>query len=225
MRLRTSSIVVLGITATLALSGCSGLTELTGGILSGGGGPAFEFQGPVFDPEGRSMTVRVPQALLDARGEEADPVLVTSMKISSRDIEGADYCAFEVEPKFEPGALEILGARAEGMDEDDLSDAERAASQIVTMYDPSDLESFNESAPESGAYISEDASKILIVSYCSASLWEESDNVVWFPVQGKEGIDTLARADITVMKSGSLGIAAAEVGGFVVDSEGNWIGS
>lgn len=222
MRLRTSSIVLLGITAAVTLSGCSGFSELTGGIFSGGSGPVFEFQAPQFDPEGGTLTIQVPQALLDARGEEKDPVLVTSMKISSRELEGAEYCAFEVEPTYASGAIEFMGAVSE-LEVDERSPVERIAAQLVTNIVRGEIEMFDESEPQVGAYIAEDASKLLVVSECSASLWEESKNYVRFPEPYGDYSTNFVAAEISVMKSGSIAVADSEVHGFAIDSEGNWI--
>lgn len=98
----TTAIAALG-AAILLLTGCSG------GAEPGNGAPAgaqakdalFEFQttsyGSALDG---NLTIRVPDALIDAAGSDADGLLVTEYRTSPHELSGAEYCAFDVEVTY-----------------------------------------------------------------------------------------------------------------------------
>lgn len=98
---------------------------------------------------------------------------------------------------------------------------ENVASQVSGYrsggtFDPTD--------PSRGLYPTSDASKFILVQECGVSPVDDVDNVdLEFPESGELGIGPLARAQVTIMKDGTMAVRESKVIKFEMDSNGDWI--
>lgn len=80
--------------------------------------------------------------------------------------------------------------------------------------------------PDPGLYSTGDPSKYVLVQKCGANAFDDVNNVeLRFPQIEQDGgdIDDLARAEVTVMKDGTMGVRDSKVSGMQQDVNGDWI--
>lgn len=94
----------------------------------------------------------------------------------------------------------------------------------AALSQASPIADFDKSSPEAGVYAAADGQTITYVQACAESQTDDyAADTFWFPIQTDEGIESLATVELTVMKSGTLTVTEAEVKGFTLDSDGNWL--
>lgn len=94
------------------------------------------------------------------------------------------------------------------------------------LDDASTQADLDESAPEPGAYVSEDYTTITLVGDCAASATDPDNAIeIDLPSVDADGkIDTTATVQLSVMIDGTIGVAG-EVEDYMRDANDNWIAS
>lgn len=94
---------VLTITAVaaVALAGCSGESA---GPQQG----VFEFESAYGDSTTGELVIRVPEALIEAAGSDADGLLVREVRATPRELDGAQYCAVDLAMTYAGDAPDVL---------------------------------------------------------------------------------------------------------------------
>lgn len=227
MRSHALSIAALAAVAALALTGCSGATDAP----TGNGAPAgserpqgvFEFQTTSYSAEGE-LTVRIPEGLIAAAGSDFDEVLVTEIRATPRELEGSKYCAIDLSLNYADGAVEKI--LADGIA---LEDAGRGTNgnpyPFSTYYGLFPMSDFEESPTDNGIWVSEDLATAVAVLNCAENPMDvDASSEIRLQAMDAEGVNTdFARVNLTIMKSGTIGVVEAAVPHFVLDSQGTWI--
>jgi hypothetical protein len=79
----------------------------------------FEFQTPAYGSEGE-LIIRIPDALVDAIGSDADGLLVGDVRATARELESSKYCAIDL-------AIEYLGDGLDALEKPAMTEAEYTA--------------------------------------------------------------------------------------------------
>ncbi|MGO2616108.1 MAG: hypothetical protein ACTH9B_12690 [Brevibacterium aurantiacum] len=97
---------------------------------------------------------------------------------------------------------------------------------ITSSTEPSDLAELDESAPEKGAYMSDDYATVTVVGDCAASATDPENAIeVELPSVDTDGkSSTVATVQLSVMTDGTIGVAG-EVNGYMRDANDSWIKS
>ena len=106
----------LAAATALLLAGCSSTPSGDGVDNNAAGDGAssakvFEFQTPAYGSEGE-LTIRIPEALLEAAGSDADGLLVGEVKAKARELDSAKACAFDLEIDYRGDGLDALNRPA-----------------------------------------------------------------------------------------------------------------
>lgn len=108
---------------------------------------------------------------------------------------------------------------------EEIQNADPAAN-LLDRIDAKPLSEFNEASPESGLYLSEDATKGIQVVKCALNPQSEDQAATSrFPRVSSDvdGIETFASFDYTVMKDGKITIIGSTIQDWQQDSSGNWL--
>ncbi|SJM67525.1 hypothetical protein [Agrococcus casei] len=132
-----TTIAALGGTALL-LAGCSGGSDASAGTDETGGEAAanvFEFQVNGIEPA-EEIAVRVPDDLREAMGSEADGLVLNGFTVRAHDVEGAEFCAAELN-------LDWADGQPSGFIENNTEDLARAEGeqQLLDATGESSLDS------------------------------------------------------------------------------------
>lgn len=227
MRSRALFIAALAAVAAIALTGCSGATD----ALAGNGAPAgserpqglFEFQTTSYSAEGE-LTVRIPEGLIAAAGSDFDEVLVTEIRATPRELEGSKYCAIDLSLDYADGAVDKILSDGIAL-EDAGRGTVRSSYPFSTYYGLFPMSEFEESPTDNGIWVSEDLATAVAVLNCAENPMDEDASIeIRFESRDAEGVQRdFARVNLTVMKSGTIGVVEAAVPHFVLDSQGTWI--
>jgi len=96
----------LGAVALLALTGCSGGAAPASGAAEGP--KVYEFAGSYGDSTSGELTIRIPGTLLEAAGSDADGLLITEVKATPRELDGAKMCAVDLAVAYAGDAPDVL---------------------------------------------------------------------------------------------------------------------
>ena len=224
LKKKTIAIATTGLSAILALTGCSG------GGQSGSAGSntesaetgaapergVFEFQTPRYGSDSGELLIRLPEALLETATDRE--LLVMEVLATPRELGGAKYCAVDLELTFANDGQEILALPSEdpayfpGQPRWDM------------VRDGSPVSELDDTAPERGVYYTEDLSVFTLVEGCAASPAEDGDEKFYFRALQPDGtVFDFARVELSVMKSGTITVTEAVVNDYQLDADGNWI--
>ena len=174
---KTSIFAVTTVAAATALllAGCSS-TPAGDGVdnnAAGDGAPAakvFEFQTPAYGSEGE-LTIRIPEALVDAAGSDADGLLVGEVTAKARELDSSKACAFDLTIDYRGDGLDTLSEPA-------LTKAEYAAqgeadleATLMRQFGVKTVEEAEASAPGGAAEVEEIVGNLEQAPYAAAPAW------------------------------------------------------
>lgn len=211
---KTPSLTALSMAALLTLTACSGASE------------GYDFTEPL--EEGvSSIEFSIPGELAELNEDYVENRVFDSVTVSAVDAEDPSACAVEYHFDYADGGLERLLEHAENSKwvVEYGETVEERMSYYLTDWNPDriDLDDIE---------LDEDFGSAVLPVACAASPSEDDFTMtatVPFPWieegdTSMEGVvKDLARADVTVMRSGDMYIQEAEVKDWRVDSDGNWI--
>lgn len=100
---KKAALALLAAGTAIALAGCSGGSEPGNGAPAGAQSQdaLFEFQTSSYgSATDGNLTIRVPEALVEAAGSDADGLLVTEYRTSPHELGGAKYCGIDVQVTY-----------------------------------------------------------------------------------------------------------------------------
>lgn len=89
--------ILVGSVTTLALAGCSGA------------GSVYDFSPTATEPSS-AITIKVPDDLVKVAGLSDGELVVTAYALRSRSLQSSEYCAYDMNISYAPGALELVSA-------------------------------------------------------------------------------------------------------------------
>ncbi|MDO5025972.1 MAG: hypothetical protein Q4E03_05600 [Trueperella sp.] len=107
----------------------------------------------------------------------------------------------------------------------DIKNADPAVN-LLSRMGAKPISEFNETAPEPGKYMQEDASSATVVRPCALNSFDDdnSGRLKFFKASGDAAVTKdVATVKYTVMKDGKVTIISSEVKGYQQDSSGNWL--
>lgn len=222
----TAAVFTLGLALGLAACSGSGSSDVSASQSSG---EVFEFATQTSGPTTSGLTIKIPQGLKDAMGDRANELLVDSLEVTARPLDGAEYCAFDVKPTWVNGGTSQL--KPPGAMNPDHTPTPMPVWQLaglaLTEDDSPELLSQLPSSPDHwGVYVADDASTLTMVTGCSVDEFDTDDDVnLSFPSSRGTTGGSVAWVKVTVMKDGTLTVRESVVDGYQMDSSGTWIAS
>lgn len=221
---KTVTSIAAGAAMLITLVGCASAApdeQAQGGTSSAEASAApeqgvFEFQTPRYGSDSGELLIRLPEDLLDVVTDRE--MLATEAVLTPRELGGAKYCAIDVEPRYVDGSQDVLLAPEEGLTGD-------ATPAWGLLRDAKPISELDDSDPERGTYYSDGLSVITLVASCAASPADDGNMEFNFPAKVKKDgqIAWLGTVELSAMKSGTITVTEGRVGGFVRDTDGNWI--
>jgi len=127
---RKTVAVLISTTTLLGLSGCTGA------------GSVYDFSPTPVEPSD-SVKIELPDDLMDVAGLTDDNLIVSSYALRSRSLDSAQYCAYDVEINYAPGALEIISAPTY-TEADAKKDMKEAKAELLAELEVSSFENGGE---------------------------------------------------------------------------------
>ena len=181
------ALIAVMATSTLALTGCSSDSDASpvdNGAPAGSQSEAetFEFQYPRFVAEGE-MTIRIPEALIEAARGDADGLLVSEVRATARELDSSRYCAVDLSVAYRGAGLGVLGEVAETeaeyaqRAEDSLANFLKAELNAATLDEAKvGLLEAGWSSEEADAYLEEVTMEGFLGPYVATSVWSPLDS-------------------------------------------------
>jgi hypothetical protein len=166
---------ILAVATALLLAGCSPASTGDGvddNAVSEKAAPAgvFEFQTPAYGSEGE-LTIRIPEALLDAVGSDADAILVGEVTAKARELDSSKACAVDLVIDYRGDGLDALGQPS--MTEEEYAAQGKAELESVLMreFGVETVEEAEATAPGGAAEVGEIVENLQQAPYAAAPAW------------------------------------------------------
>jgi hypothetical protein len=165
----------LAATTALLLAGCS-TPPSSDGVeenLSVDGAPAegvFEFQTPAYGSEGE-LTIRIPEALLEAAGSDADGILVGEVTAKARELDSSQACAVDLVIDYRGDGLDALGQPSMTKDEYAAAGKDELESVLMREFGVETVEEAEAAAPGGAAEVGEIVENLQQAPYSAEPAW------------------------------------------------------
>ncbi|WP_146073401.1 hypothetical protein [Cryobacterium sp. N22] len=169
----------LAAATALLLAGCSS-TPTGDGVdnnAAGDGAPSakvFEFQTPAYGSEGE-LTIRIPKALLEAAGSDADGLLVGEVKAKARELDSSKACAFDLEIEYRGDGLDALNRPALTKKEYSAQGEADLEATLMRQFGVKTVEEAEASAPGGAAEVEEIVGNLEQAPYVAMPAWAPLD--------------------------------------------------
>ena len=173
------TVTTLAAATALLLAGCSS-TPTGDGVdnnAAGDGAPSakvFEFQTPAYGSEGE-LTIRIPEALLEAAGSDADGLLVGEVKAKARELDSAKACAFDLVIDYRGDGLDALNRPAMTKDEYAAQGEADLEATLMREFGVKTVEEAEASAAGGAAEVEEIVGNLEQAPYVAMPAWAPLD--------------------------------------------------
>ncbi|MBX0301078.1 hypothetical protein K2F54_13965 [Cryobacterium sp. 1639] len=165
----------LAATTVLLLAGCS-TTPRGDGVeegLSVDGAPVegdFEFQTPSWGSD-EELTIRIPEALLEAAGSDADGVLVGEVTAKARKLDSSKACAVDLAIDYRGDGLDTLGQPSMTKEEYAAQGEDELESVLMREFGVETVEEAESAAPGGAAEVGEIVENLQQAPYSAEPAW------------------------------------------------------
>jgi hypothetical protein len=154
-----TTLTAAGAAAALVLTGCSAGSTAT----DGNGAPAnvekqqalFEFQVDSYGADSDTMTIQIPDGLIEAAGRKADGLLVTAVQATARALDSSSYCAIDLAVTYAGDGLDILTRPKLTKAEWSAREESNIGEVLVRQFGVSTVDEAQQKFPERAAEIEE----------------------------------------------------------------------
>jgi hypothetical protein len=169
----------LAVVTALLLAGCSSAPTGDGvdANASTDGAPKaglFEFQTPAYGAEGE-LTSRIPEALIEAAGSEADGLLVGEVTAKARELDSAKACAFDLVIDYRGEGLDVLAQPAMTEKEYAAQGEAELEGALMRQFGVETVEEAEASAPGGAAEVEEIVGNLEQAPYVATPAWAALD--------------------------------------------------
>jgi hypothetical protein len=167
----------LAAATALLLAGCS--TAASGDGVDDNafsdGAPAaqakvFEFQTPSYGSEGE-LTIRIPEALVEAMGSDADGLLVGEVKATARELESSKYCAVDLAIEYRGDGLDALDQPVMTKEQYEAQGEAELKARLMREFGVETVEEAEASAPGGAAEVEEIVGNLEQGPYTAKPAW------------------------------------------------------
>jgi len=165
----------LAAATALLLAGCS--TAPTGdGVdnnASSDGAPkagVFEFQTPAYGSDGE-LTIRIPEALVDAAGSDADGLLVGEVTAKARKLDSSKSCAVDLAIDYRGDGLDTLSRPSMTKEEYAAEGEAELESVLMRQFGVETVEEAEATAPGGAAEVEEIVGNLEQAPYSAKPAW------------------------------------------------------
>jgi hypothetical protein len=174
---RTTRLVAttLAAAAALLLAGCS-TAPSSDGVEDNGfsdGAPStgvFEFQTPAYGSEGE-LTIRIPAALIEAAGSDADGLLVGEVKAKARKLDSSKACAVDLAIDYRGDGLDTLTQPSMTKEEYAAQGKDELESVLMREFGVETVEEAEAAAPGGAAEVGEIVENLQQAPYSAKPAW------------------------------------------------------
>jgi hypothetical protein len=166
----------LAAATALLLAGCSAAAPSGDGVDANASTDAapkaglFEFQTPAYGAEGE-LTIRIPKALVDAAGSDADGLLIGEVKATARELDSAKACAFDLEIGYQGDGLDRLSQPAMTKAEYDVQGERHLETTLMGHFGVETVEEAEGIAPGGAAEVEEVVANMERAPYSDKPTW------------------------------------------------------
>jgi len=165
----------LAAATALLLAGCSAAPSSDGvdeNAFSNGAPTAklFEFQTPSYGSEDE-LTIRIPEALVDAAGSDADGLLIGEVKAKARELDTAKACAFDLEIEYLGDGLDTLSGPAMTEAEYNADAKAELETALMRQFGVETVEEAEATAPGGAAEVEEIVGNLERGPYVATPAW------------------------------------------------------
>jgi hypothetical protein len=169
----------LAAATALLLAGCS--TAPTGdGVdnnASSDGAPkagVFEFQTPAYGSEGE-LVIRIPEALVEAAGSDADGLLVGEVTAKARELDSSKACAVDLVIDYRGDGLDALNRPSMTKEEYAAQGEADLEATLMRQFGVETVEEAEASAPGGAAEVEEIVANLEQAPYSAKPAWSALD--------------------------------------------------
>ena len=222
--MKTAVSVTALMVGAFVFTGCAGSNESVSSADGSGSGSdviVYEFAENGTAPA-KKLQIQLPEDLIVAAGDKGKEVKISSFTATARTLPGVEYCAIDLGINYVEGGAEALAPNGES----ELAVENFEGSVFGMGTGRASLEpmaDFDEADASPGAFLADDLKSAVVVQFCAESPLDadEEDGEYYFAALNESS--ALAAFSLSVMKDGTLGIPEHKVGGFVRDTNGDWI--
>lgn len=186
--------IALVASAALVLSGCAN-PKADNGTPADQQAQAgvFEFQTPRYGAEGE-LAIRIPDALIEAAGNDADGLLVSEVKAKARELDSSKYCAVDLAISYRGDGLDALAKPKETEAEHDRR-AENEREYILDReFGVSTIEEVKELKLKEG-WSPEEVDELVAEFAAAGDIGPYEAKSAWEPLNTAASIDDLDPSD------------------------------
>jgi hypothetical protein len=169
----------LAATTTLLLAGCS--TAPSGDGVDDNAvsdeAPAtgvFEFQTPAYGSESE-LTIRIPEALVEAAGSDADGLLVGEVVAKARELDSSKACAVDLVIDYRGDGLDELSQPSMTKAEYEAQGEEEIEGALMQAFGVATVEEALATDPGAGAQVEEIVGNLTQAPYVATPAWSALD--------------------------------------------------
>jgi hypothetical protein len=170
----------LAAATALLLAGCSAAAPSGDGVDANASTDAppkaglFEFQTPAYGAEGE-LTIRIPEALIDAAGSDADGLLVGEVTATARELESSKYCAFDLLIDYRGEGLDVLARPSMTEAEYTAQGEAEIEGALMRQFGVETVEEAEAAAPGGAAEVEEIVGNLEQAPYVATPAWAALD--------------------------------------------------
>jgi hypothetical protein len=169
----------LAAATALLLAGCSPASTGDGvdnnAVTEGANSPkVFEFQTPAYGSEGE-LTIRIPKALVEAAGSDADGLLVGEVKAKARKLDSSQSCAFDLVIDYRGDGLDALDKPSMTKDEYEAQVEADVEAALMRQFGVETVEEAEATAPGGAAEVEEIVGNLEQAPYSATPAWAALD--------------------------------------------------
>jgi len=171
--------VTLAASTALLLAGCSSAPSGDGvdeNAVSDGTPPAgvFEFQTPAYGSDGE-LTIRIPEALVEAAGSDADGLLVGEVTAKARELDSSKSCAVDLVLDYRGDGLDALSRPSMTKDEYAAQGEDELELALMRQFGVETVEEAIATAPGGAAEVEEIVGNLKQQPYAATPAWSALD--------------------------------------------------
>ena len=170
----------LAAATALLLAGCSTAAPTGDGVDANASTDAapkaglFEFQTPAYGAEGE-LTIRIPEALIEAAGSDADGLLVGEVKATARELDSSKSCAFDLLIDYRGEGLDVLGRPSMTEAEYTAQGEAEVEGALMRQFGVETVEEAEAAAPGGAAEVEEIVGNLEQAPYVATPAWAALD--------------------------------------------------
>jgi hypothetical protein len=170
------SATTLAAVTALLLTGCSTAAPSGDGVDANANTDAapkaglFEFQTPAYGSEGE-LTIRIPEALIEAAGSDADGLLVGEVTAKARELDSSASCAFDLEIDYRGEGLDVLDRPSMTEEEYTAQGEAEIEGALMRQFGVETVEEAEATAPGGAAEVEEIVANLEQAPYSAKPAW------------------------------------------------------